>query len=171
MGIIDKKLKISGRLRPYEKKIIMRKSFTKLYIHSVWSTKNREKILNTNVRNKIFEHIKENCLKKEITLLEINGYTDHVHIFIDLNPAMSLAEAINLIKGESSHWINENKIIPGKFSWQKRYSAFSVSNSIKSKVLNYIKNQENHHKKMSYLDEVKKFYKEFGIEFDNKFLE
>ena len=109
----------------------MRKSFTILYIHCVWSTKNREKILNAHVRNKIFQHIKENCLKKEITLLEINGCADHIHLLIDLNPAMSLSEAINLIKGESSHWINENNIIPGHFSWQKRYSAFSVSNSVK----------------------------------------
>jgi len=149
----------------------MRKSLTKLYIHCIWSTKNRERILNTESRKKIFSHIEKNCLKKDINLLEINGYTDHVHILIDLNPAMSLADAINLIKGESSHWINENNIIPGGFKWQKRYSAFSVSNSIKVKVINYVRNQETHHKEISYLDEVKKFYKEFEIEFYERDLE
>lgn len=103
--------------------------------------------------------------------MEINGYTDHIHLLIDLNPSMPLAEAVNLIKGESSHWINENKLIPGHFNWQKRYSAFSVSKSVKGKVINYIRNQENHHRKLSYLDEVKKFYKEFGIEFREEYLD
>ncbi len=91
---------------------------------------------------------------------------DHVNLLIDLNPAMSLAETINLIKGESSHWLNENIIVHGHFKWQKRYSAFSVSYSVKGKVINYIRNQKTHHRKISYLDEIKKFYHEYGITFD-----
>jgi len=149
----------------------MRRSFTKLYIHCIWSTKNREKNLTDDVREKLFAHIRENCSTKNITLLEINGYLDHVHLLIDLNPAMSLAETINLLKGESSHWVNENNLVPGHFKWQKRYSAFSVSNSVKGEVINYILNQERHHKKMSYLDEIKRFYQKYGIAFDEKDLE
>jgi putative transposase len=149
----------------------MRKSFTKLYIHCVWSTKKREKILNKDARGKIFAHIQRNCRKKDITLLAINGFIDHIHLLIDLNPAMSIAEAVNLIKGESSHWINENKIIHGDFRWQKRYSAFTVSYSVKQKVISYIRNQEAHHQGLRYLDELKKFYKDAEIKFDEKILE
>ena len=149
----------------------MRKSFTKLYIHCVWSTKNREKTLSEDVREKLFAHIRENCSSKNITLLELNGYWDHVHLLIDLNPAVSLAETINLIKGESSHWLNENSLVPGHFKWQKRYSAFSVGLSVKGKVINYIRNQEAHHRKSSYLEEIKKFYREYGIAFDKRDLE
>lgn len=149
----------------------MRKSYTKLYIHCVWSTKNRVNSLNRTARVKIIKHIIENCHKKEILLLAINGFTDHIHILIDLNPSKSLSEIINLLKGESSHWINENNILSNYFNWQKRYSAFSVSNSIKYKVVQYINNQESHHKQMSYLDEIKKFYKEYGIDFNEGYLE
>ncbi len=149
----------------------MKKSFTKLYVHCVWSTKNREKILTKPLRKKLFAHIKENCVKKEITLLEINGHNDHVHFLLDLHPTMSLAEVVNLVKGESSHWINENKLALGHFNWQKRYSAFSVSPSVVEKVVNYIRNQEEHHQKLSYLEELKKFYKEAGIEFEEIDLE
>ena len=149
----------------------MKKSFTKLYVHCVWSTKNREKILTKPLRKKMFAHVKENCIKKEITLLEINGHSDHVHLLLDLHPTMSLAEVVNLVKGESSHWINENKLVLGHFNWQKRYSAFSVSPSVVEKVVNYIRNQEKHHQKLSYLEEIKKFYKEAGIEFEEIDLE
>ena len=149
----------------------MRKSFTKLYIHCVWSTKNREKTLSKDIREKLFAHIRENCSSKNITLLELNGYWDHIHLLIDLNPAVSLAETVNLIKGESSHWLNENNIVPGHFKWQKRYSAFSVSRSVKGRVINYIRNQETHHRTLSYLEEIKKFYREYGIAFDERDLE
>ncbi len=149
----------------------MTKSFTKLYIHCVWSTKNRDNILKKSFRQKLFNHIRKNCADKKITLLAINGFTDHIHLLIDLHPTMPLAEAINLIKGESSHWINENKLIPGHFGWQKRYSAFSVSLSVLNKVTHYIQNQERHHEKLTYLEEIKKFYNEFGIAFDKQDLE
>ena len=170
MGEKEKLTNIQGVYALLKRILELSKSFTKLYIHCVWSTKNRSQILNNNVREKLFAHIRDNCIKKDITILEINGYTDHVHLLIDLNPTMPVAEAVNLIKGESSHWINENKLFPGHFSWQKRYSAFSVSHSVKGKVINYIRNQENHHRTMSYMDEIKKFYQEFGMEFKEEYL-
>ena len=167
----EEKLTKNRAFTPFQRKFRLRKSFTKLYIHCVWSTKSREKNLNSAARGKIFAHIRKNCKDKKIALLEVNGFTDHIHLLIDLSPSMSLSEAVNLIKGESSHWINENNIIKGDFKWQKRYSAFSVSNSVKNRVINYIRKQESHHERLSYLDELKKFYKNYGIKFDEKDLE
>jgi len=80
--------------------------------------------------------------------LAINGEADHIHRLIDLNPSISLARVVSLIKSESSHWIKENNLLPGHFNWQKRYSAFSVSNSVKGKVINHIENQEERHRKL-----------------------
>lgn len=120
------------------------------------------------VRQKVKKHIREYCESNEIFVKEIDGYLDHLHLLIDLLPTKSPAEVINLIKGESSHWINENNIVHGKFFWQKRYSAFSVSASQKDKVADYIRSQEEHHKKLNFTDELRQFYEKYGLYFGEK---
>ena len=142
----------------------MAKSHAKIYIHYVWATKNRERILTKEVLEKIKQHIREYCGKKDIYVIAVNGYLDHIHLFVDLPPVQSVAGAINLIKGESSHWINEKGLFQGKFHWQKRYSAFSVSASQKSVVTRYIQNQEAHHGKKSFQEELEAFYKKHGLD-------
>jgi putative transposase len=107
----------------------MTKSYTKIYIHHIWATKDRRRILTKEVREKVVKHIREYAKVNNIFVEELGAYLDHLHLLIDLPPTKSPSEVINLIKGESSHWINENDIVRGKFFWQKRYSAFSVSAS------------------------------------------
>ncbi|WP_316735239.1 IS200/IS605 family transposase [Pedobacter aquatilis] len=132
-------------------------SYVKIWVHLVFSTKNRHPYLTNNIRYQVYKHIIENCKEKSIFLKAINGYTEHLHCLISLGKEQSIAKIAQLIKGESAHWINKNKLIEGKFMWQDDYFAISVSESKLEVVTNYIKNQEVHHTKKSFATEVKEF--------------
>jgi len=122
-------------------------SFVKIWIHLVFATKNREPLLSPNIRQVVYKHIINNCKEKDIFLKAINGYTDHVHCLLSLNKDQSIAKIAQLIKGESSFWINKSEITSNPFSWQDDYFAVSVSESQVDTVTKYIKNQEKHHSK------------------------
>ena len=104
-------------------------SFVKIWVHLVFATKTREPLLTKEFRYDVQKHIIENCIEKEIFLQTINGYTDHLHCLISLGKDQSIAKVTQLIKGESSFWINQNNLAPEKFSWQDDYFAVSVSES------------------------------------------
>lgn len=138
--------------------------FTKVYVHCVWSTKNRFPFLNSSdLRQKVWHHIKENALKKEIYLDFISGYSDHCHCLISLGNNQTIQKTVQLLKGESSYWINKNQLTKDKFAWQDEYFAVSVSESIVDKVRDYIKNQEEHHKKKTFQEEYEEFMIKFGF--------
>ncbi len=137
-------------------------SFVKIWVHLVFSTKNREPLLNKEIRYDLFEHIKNNCKDKDIYIQSVNGHIDHIHCLISLGKDQTISKIAQLIKGESSFWINRNDITQGKFSWQDDYFAVSVSESQVDKVINYIKNQETHHAKKSFNDEVAEFITRYG---------
>jgi putative transposase len=139
-------------------------SFVKIWVHVVFSTKNREPWLGKEIRYDVHKHIIQNCIEKEIFLKTINGYTDHLHCLISLGKDQTIAKVIQLIKGESSYWINQNNLTDEKFSWQDDYFAVSVSESQVEKVVEYIKNQEKHHSKKSFNDEVNEFMAKYGWE-------
>ena len=119
--------------------------YTKIAVHIVWTTKNREKIITPTSKPKLIEHIKENAKKKSILIDRINCVSEHIHVLILQKPDQKLAEILQLIKGESSHWMNKNKLINTKFEWQDDYFANSVSESGLNNVRNYIERQEEHH--------------------------
>jgi putative transposase len=137
-------------------------SFVKIWVHLVFSTKNRQPWLNKDLRYKLHQHIIENCKKKEIFLQAINGYTDHVHCLISLGKDQSISKIAQLIKGESSFWINKQAFFDETFSWQDDYFAVSVSESQIESVIGYIKNQEKHHAKKSFSEEVDEFMNVYG---------
>lgn len=136
-------------------------SHVKIWVHLVFSTKNRHPYLKKNIRYKIFEHIIQNCKEKSIFLQAINGYTEHLHCLISLGKEQSIAKIAQLIKGESANWINKNKLTEEHFMWQDDYFAVSVSESGLEIVTRYIKNQENHHRKKSFEDEAEEFADKF----------
>ena len=138
--------------------------YTKLYIHLVWATKDRLPLLDKKFRPELFTHIKENAKSKSIFIDTIGGHNEHIHILISLDPAQTISNILNLIKGESSHWLNISKIIKGKFEWQDEYFAVSVSPSAIEKVRDYIRNQEEHHKKKTFAQEYEEFIKVCGFE-------
>jgi REP element-mobilizing transposase RayT len=128
-------------------------SFVKIWIHLVWSTKNREPTLTGNIRKKVFDHILKNARTKDIFVDFIGGYVDHVHCLLFLGKGQEIETVVQLIKGESSHWINKNKLTTRKFIWQDDYFAVSVSENIVDTVRSYIANQEEHHKISSFDEE------------------
>ena len=131
--------------------------WVKVWIHFVWSTKNREPFLNDEIRQRVFQHIRENAKEKDIHLDFINGFVDHVHCLISLGTDQTLEKIMQLIKGESSFWVNKQQLVKNKFEWQDEYIALSVSYSALDKVRAYILNQEEHHKKKTFTDEYEEF--------------
>lgn len=144
--------------------------FIKVYIHFVWSTKNREPFLaNKEMRQKVWQHIRENAEEKGIFIDFVNGYNDHCHCLVSLGVDQTIQKIIQLIKGESSFWINKNSdLFPtlngNKFGWQDEYFAVSVSESMIETVRNYIRNQEDHHKIKTFQEEYDEFISKYGFE-------
>jgi putative transposase len=128
-------------------------SYVKNWLHCVWGTKDRVPFLNPEIRNKVISHIKENAREKGIYIDSINGHREHLHCLISLNPDQSLSKVIMLIKGESSFWINKHKHTGYKFEWAEDYYGASVSGSHLNKVREYIRTQEEHHRKKSWEEE------------------
>lgn len=139
--------------------------YIKVWIHFVWSTKHRIPFMKTReMRQTIFNHIRENAKEKGIYIDFINGYTDHVHCLVSLGVDQSMSKIMQLLKGESSFWINKTGICEDKFEWQDEYFAISVSESIVDKVRNYIKKQEEHHQKKTYAQEYDELIEKYGFE-------
>ena len=138
--------------------------FVKVYIHFVQCTKNRNPYLDTpDLRQKVWKHIRDNCTKKDIYIDFINGYSDHCHCLVSLGTDQTIQKVMQLIKGESSHWINQQKLTLAKFEWQDEYFAVSVSESMIDRVRNYIRNQEVHHAKKTFQEEYDLFFERYSF--------
>jgi len=139
--------------------------FVKVYIHFVWSTKNRYPFLdNKELRTKVWKHIQDNAQKKGIFVDFVNGYADHCHCLVSLGVDQTILKVMQLIKGESSFWINKHGLTTEKFEWQDEYFAVSVSESMIDRVRNYIKNQEEHHKKKTFQEEYDELIIKYGFQ-------
>ncbi len=138
-------------------------AFIKIWIHLIWATKNREKIINKEIKYKLLDHIKNNATNKSIYIDFLNCTSDHIHLLVSLPATKSIAQVVHLIKGESSYWVNKTGLIKKKFEWQDEYIAISVGESVVDKVREYIKNQEEHHSKKSFAEEYKEFLIKYGF--------
>ena len=122
--------------------------FVSVYIHFVWSTKNRGPYLETKeIRDAMWQHIRDNGKAKGIFIDFVNGHQEHCHCLVSLGAEQTISKVMQLIKGESAFWFNKQNFIKDKLEWQDEYFAVSVSQSALNTVRNYIKNQEEHHKK------------------------
>ena len=137
--------------------------YLKIWVHLIWSTKNRERIITKEIKTKLLDHIRENAKTKNIYIDFINCEPEHIHTTISLGSDQSISKVAQLIKGESSNWINKNKLLPGHFEWQDEYIAVSVSQSQINKVRDYIKNQNEHHRIKSFAEEYEEFIKKYGF--------
>lgn len=142
-------------------------SYTKLYVHLIWGTKNRFNYFNKEIRDIVKDHILKYAKVNNIEVLSINIQSDHLHLLISLRSDQKVDDIVKRLKGESSHWINSENIIKPKFSWQRGYGAFSISSSHLEAVKNYIKNQDEHHKKVSFIDEYEKILTKYGYSINN----
>ncbi len=148
----------------------MANTFTQLHIQLIFAVQNRTSLIDVVWKDKLYEYITGIVQNHGHKLLIINGMPDHVHILIGFRTTQSLSELVQVVKRDSSKWINENKLVRGKFSWQEGFGAFSYSHSHLQNVIGYIKNQEEHHKKQSFIEEYKAFLEKFEIEFDEKYI-
>ena len=139
-------------------------AYVKNWLHCVWGTKKRIPYLSEVIRKEVIDHIRANAKEKDIYLDIINGYKEHLHCLISLDPDMALSNVIQLLKGESSYWINKNGLTSNKFGWAVEYYAVSVSESHVPNVRRYIKNQEEHHKYKTWQEEYDEFIKLYGFE-------
>jgi putative transposase len=118
--------------------------------------------------NRLFEYIGGIIKNTKATLLLVGGTRDHVHIAVRLHPELSIAEFVRTVKTNASKWVHDT--LSEHFSWQEGYSAFSVSQSIVGKVIEYIRGQKEHHRKLSFKEELESFLKKHHIEYDDKYL-
>jgi putative transposase len=148
----------------------MANTYTQIHIQTVFSVQDRLCLISGAWKNELFKYITgiiNNCGHKT---LAINGMPDHIHILFGMRPTQSLSDLMQDIKGSSSKWINNKKLCSGRFSWQEGYGAFSYSKSDVQNVINYIRNQENHHSDKTFLKEYMSMLEEFDVIFDDKYV-
>jgi REP-associated tyrosine transposase len=139
-------------------------SYSRCWVHLIWETLRREPMLDKRAAAKASINLNEYSLQKRI-YMKINFFnTDHTHALIDLPTNLSIEDAVKLLKGGSSHWINEEQLVKGKFAWGRGYGAFSVSHSDVDRVANYIAQQEEHHWQRTFAEEFEVFVRRYGLE-------
>ena len=139
-------------------------SYSRCWLHLIWATLNRERSLKKSAAIKLSGFLYEYSQSKDIYMKINYVNAEHVHALIDLPTKYSIEETMKLLKGASSHWINQERIIAAKFSWGRGYGAFSVSQSNVNDVSRYIANQEEHHRKKTFAEEYEKFVRVYGLE-------
>ena len=143
---------------------------TQILYQIVFSTKNREKVLIKEHREKLFRYIWGILKNKKCVLYQINGIEDHIHIATHIHPTIAVSSLVKDIKIASSVWIKEQNIFPDFTGWQIGYGAFTYSFKEKDVLINYIKNQEQHHQTKSFREEYIELLNDRQIEFDEKYL-
>ncbi len=138
-------------------------SYIGVYVHCVWTTRNRERTIPPDVRNRLAEHIMTYGIQNSIAIDALNVLVDHVHVLISLKSNQQLDSVLQLLKGESSHWMNFNNMIQGKFRWQRGFAAFSVGRAHLARVREYIRMQEQHHRRKSIMEEINEMLAAYGI--------
>jgi REP element-mobilizing transposase RayT len=151
-------------------KKVMANTYTQIHIQAVFAVQNRECIIRNSWKEELFKYISGIVQNNNHKLLSINGMPDHIHILFGLRPSQSIADLMKDVKGSSSKWINDKKLVPGKFSWQEGYGAFSYSKSEVPTIIQYIINQTDHHKRKTFSEEYSEMLREFGIDFDERFI-
>ena len=148
----------------------MPNNYTQLYIHFVFAVLERRSLIQPEWKDELYKYITGIIKNNNHKLIAINGMPNHIHIFIGYHPNQLISDLIHDIKRCSSLWINENKFSKLKFNWQTGYGAFSYSQSQISNVVNYIMEQEKHHKKKTFREEYIEFLKQFNIDYDERFI-
>jgi putative transposase len=148
----------------------MANTYTQIYIHIVFVVKGRQNLILEFFREELQKFITGILKRRGQKMLAIYCMPDHSHILIGLTPAISISYLVRDIKASSSKFINDKKLVNGKFNWQVGFGAFSYSRSQIDTVIKYILNQKEHHKKRSFKEEYIELLKKFEVEYDEKYL-
>ena len=148
----------------------MKHSYSKLSFHLIWSTKNREALITDDIKNRLYGYIKTVINDKKQHVYVINGMPDHIHLLIGLSPTICVSDFIKDVKTSATKWMHSSPINLKTFSWQEGFSAYTVGYSTIQSVIQYIKNQENHHQTVTFEEEYTHFLKLQNINHDQRFV-
>ena len=148
----------------------MANTYTQLYVQIIFSPLGRQNLIRNKTKNDIYKYIVGIIKKKNQKPMIINGMPDHVHILIGFSPDIAISDLVRDIKSNSSNFINENKLVPGKFSWQKGFGAFTYSKSQVPRVVRYIENQEEHHRMKTFKEEYLELLEKFEVDYKKHYL-
>lgn len=145
-------------------------SYRQIYYHIVFGSKNHRLTLTEEFSNELYKYISGIIRNKNCKLYQINGSREHIHFLSDLHPSICLADYMKDIKVSSSIWLKAHGKFPAFDGWAEGYAAFTVSHHDRNRVIEYIKNQKEHHKRESFFEEYKRLLEENGIDYDERFL-
>ena len=145
-------------------------TYSQIYIQVVFAVKGRENLIHKEWRSELHKYIAGIIKGKGQKPIIVNGTSDHIHAFIGLRPSIAISDLVRDIKNNSSNFINDKKLVKGRFSWQAGYGAFSYSHRQIDAVYNYILNQEEHHRKKTFREEYLQFLKEFDVSYEEQYL-
>ncbi len=148
----------------------MPNTFTQIYIHIIFAVKNRNALIRTQWEDKLYQYITGIVKNKNQKMMQINGMPDHIHFLAGMKPDYCISDLVREIKKSTVDYIKENKLTKFNFNWQSGFGAFSVSHSQIDKVVKYIINQKEHHKKKSFKEEYLDFLKKYNVEYDERYV-
>jgi REP element-mobilizing transposase RayT len=145
-------------------------TFTQLYIQIVFAVKGRQNLISGEWKDELHKYIAGIIKGKDQKPLIVNGMPDHIHAFVGLRPSTAISDLVRDIKNNSSNFVNDRKLVRGKFAWQEGYGAFSYGHSQIDRVYKYILNQEDHHKRTTFREEYMELLNRFEVQFDTRYL-
>ena len=148
----------------------MAKTYTQIYVHVVFAVEGRQNLIQPEHNDELQKYITGIVSAQKHKLIAINNMPDHLHLLVGLRPDAALSELVRDIKANSSRFISEKRWVPGRFSWQEGFGAFSYSRSQLSAVIRYIENQQKHHAKKSFREEYTELLERFSVEFDRRYI-
>ena len=148
----------------------MGQSLVKNYVHIIFSTKHREPLILPQIEDELYKYLGGICKQMECASIRIGGYLDHVHILCMLSKKIALMKLLEEMKSHSSKWMKTKGIMFKNFYWQNGYGAFSVNPAQVDRVIAYIENQKEHHKKKTFQNEYKAFLTRYQVEYDERYI-
>ena len=145
-------------------------TYTQIHIQCVFAVKFRDAMIDETFDERLRRYITGITQNKGHKMIAINNMPDHLHMLFGMRPHQSLSSLMQIVKGESSEWINKNKLTRTRVQWQEGYGAFSYEKSLIPVIANYVENQKQHHKKVSFLEEYRQLLAEFEIEFNDAYI-
>jgi len=148
----------------------MANTYTQLNVHAVFSVSGRENLILKNWETELFKYLAGILSGTDNYSMSVGGYRDHVHLFFELNPRNSVSDVLQNVKSKSSKWINERRFVPGKFTWQKGYGAFTYSRTQRNRVIQYIMEQEKHHQRQTFREEYLEMLIRNEVDYNDAYL-
>jgi len=148
----------------------MPNTYTQIYLHIVFSVKGRQNLIQKKWKNDLYKYICGIVNGRKQKVYAIGGVSDHIHILISIKPNIAISDLVRDIKANSSKWVNEKRLIKGKFQWQEGFGAFSYAQSQLDTVIAYVNNQEKHHETKTFKHEYLELLQKFNVEYNEKYL-